>query len=319
MNPITGIGAAFVTKYGAAQTAQLLGKAEAFVNKMGEGLVQPAVVDLQKMLERDPELLGQDRDPTQYDWPQGQTMAIIMVSNRNPHPGILKAFANLYERDKMQYIDALSNTHIKGRNHAAHQFLFNTQCPWSFWWDDDIVPPFGDVDYHRRISENPNYPAAYIKLNPIARLMQAGRKLISGVYFGRRFQGRAQYSTALTNIMADNICHQGPRNLVEPVIWTAFGFTLVHRDVFTSIMEKMPELAINNPQFERQLGYKWRFFNVLSSMGEDSENSEDCAFCTRAGLAGHQTYVDHAVMPVHFGERGYSFANTVRPPNLVAY
>ena len=249
-------------------------------------------------------------DPTPYEWPTGSKIAILMPTNRGFHPGILKAFAAIYDRDKMQLLHPGTDMALlRARNILANDFLASG-CEWALHWDDDVVPPHGDVAFHRAISENPNFPEAFIKLHPIGRLLQAKKTLVSAVYFSRRKGGRAQFESAFANRAADEVEHRGPRNIVTKDGWCGLGFCLIHRNVFLDIQRTQPELEIKDAVRARQLSYKWRFFNPLSVTGDDSENSEDAAFCTRAAKAGHATWIDHAVSCVHVGAKGYSFRNT---------
>lgn len=252
-------------------------------------------------------------EPTPYEWPSGSKIAILMPTNRAFVPGILKSFAAIYERDKMQLLHPGTDMPLlRARNILAADFLASG-CEWALPWDDDVVPPHGDVAFHRALSENPNFPEKYIKLHPIGRLLQAKKTIVSAVYFSRRKGGRAQFESAFVNKAADDVEHRGPRNAVTRDGWAGLGFCLIHRSVFLDIQKTQPELQIRNPERVRQLGYSWRFFNPLSVTGDDSEHSEDCAFFTRAARAGHVTWVDHAVSCIHVGSKGYSFANTANP------
>lgn len=239
-----------------------------------------------------------------YQFPQGTRVAICMPSNRSVHSGVLKSFAALYERDKMQFIPSNETSIIRARNYCAQAFL-NSGCEWSFWLDDDTVLPHGDVPYYRKLSDNPQFPPEYININPIARLMQSGHKLIGGCYFGRFPNGNAQFQEAYQSSTINSVAHNGPRNYVSPVGWVGFGCTLVHKQVFLDIIRTQPEIAVNNPAFAAKFGYNYHFFNL-----PNEEQSEDAAFCARAVKAGHQTYVDYAVMPIHMGEMGYCYHNT---------
>ncbi len=251
-------------------------------------------------------------EPTKYEWPTGSKIAILMPTNRGFHPGILKAFAAIYDRDKMQLLHPGTDMALlRARNILANDFLASG-AEYALPWDDDVIPPHGDVGYHREISDNPNFPEAYIKLHPIGRLLQAKKTLVSAVYFSRRRGGRAQFESAFANRAADEVEHRGPRNAVTKDGWCGLGFCLIHRSVFLDIQRTQPELEIKDSVRARQLGYKWRFFNPLSVTGDDSENSEDAAFCARAARAGHHCYIDHAVSCVHVGPKGFSFQNTAR-------
>lgn len=323
MNSLTGIGVAFVEKHGAAKAAEVIGKGVQIPEKWPQGN-QPTVIDLEKLVAFDPELLGVSaavpgETPlpstplmAPYEWPKGTRIAILMPTNRAPHVGLLKCFSAIFERDKMQFIPLKTNMPpSRGRNILAQRWM-ESGCPLALWLDDDVLFPHGDVQWYREQCGNPNFPAEYALINPIARLMQQNRTLIGGCYFGRSDGGRAQYANAFMSNQADDAAHNGPRNFVEETPWVGFGFTLVNVSVLHDIIRTQPEVEIKNAALAKQLGYRYRFFNALSVDGEDSENSEDNCFCTRALQAGHRTFVDHAVVPIHVGERGYSYHNTRR-------
>jgi len=325
MTQLTEIGKTFVTKYGAAKAAEIIGKNIGIPEKWVAGGNQPTVVDLQKLVEFDSTLIGapvvtesweepvaKSEEIAPWVWPEGKRIAILMPSNRAPHLGVLKCFATLFERDKMQFIPLKTNfPPTRGRNVLASRWLASG-CEWGLWWDDDTVVPHGDVGWFREITGNPNFPPEFANINPIARLLQQNRTLIGGCYFGRSDNGRAQYASAFQSNLADDAAHTGPRNFVEETPWVGFGFTLVNIRVLQDIIRTQPEIEIKNTILAGQLGYRYRFFNALSVTGDDSENSEDACFCTRALRAGHHTFVDHAVVPTHIGERGYSYHNTRR-------
>lgn len=363
---LSEIAGAYLAKYPVEKIAEVIGKEARLVERWKKIDTFPALIDLIRLQEFDPSVLGaDDSDPigqtkeeiiaewqsvhggppaaiqlppseedvrayvenhpelavsspaevTPYEWPQGDKVAILMPSNRDPDWGILKAFAAIFERDKMQLLhpgEPMSAILYRDRNQLAADFLASG-CPWAVNWDDDTVPPHGDVEYLRHLSGNPAYPESYARLNPIGRLLQAKKTLVGATYFSRRRGGRAQYAGAFASTLANDVVHNGPRNLVEKQAWVGMGFTLIHRSVFTDIIRTQPQIEIKDPATIKQVGYKYRFFNSLSIDGPDSENSEDVAFCTRALRAGHQPHVDHAVSCVHVGRHGFSYHNTRRP------
>lgn len=368
---LSEISGAYLAKYPVEKIAEVIGKEARLVERWKKIDTFPALVDLIRLQEFDPSVLGADdsdpigqtkeeviaeyleqhpteqigafgverdtiiaeylaspafadqvaaltpteSEPTPYEWPQGDKVAILMPSNRDPDWGILKAFAAIFERDKMQLLhpgEPMSAILYRDRNQLAADFLASG-CPWAVNWDDDTVPPHGDVEYLRHLSGNPAYPESYARLNPIGRLLQAKKTLVGATYFSRRRGGRAQYAGAFASTLANDVVHNGPRNLVEKQSWVGMGFTLIHRSVFTDIIRTQPQIEIKDPAIIKQVGYKYRFFNSLSIDGPDSENSEDVAFCTRALRAGHQPHVDHAVSCVHVGRHGFSYHNTQRP------
>jgi hypothetical protein len=251
---------------------------------------------------------------TPFEWPKGERLAILLPTNRNPELELLSFFSAIFERDKMVFVPSRMNYLIRNRNQLAETFLYGTNCPWSLWLDDDAVPPWGDVQAFRNLVHNPNFPEDFIKLNVIYRLVGSGKKFIGGCYFGRHPGGRAQYAEAIASNISDQAAHAGPRNLIQATNWIGMGGpTLVHRSVYEDIMRTQPEGNIQNPALARLLGYRYKFFSQTAADTDESENSEDKNFCVRATRAGHQIFVDHAVMPAHVGRMGFSFLNTRRP------
>ena len=300
---------AYITKYGSESIAKLLGKAPATVAQWSAGK-NPTMDDVQQMMDADPECFKLEADKIEtlapYEFPSGEKVCILMPTNRPIHAGVLKSFATLYEREKMQFYTSNDTSIVRARNICAQKFL-DSGCEYSFWLDDDTILPHGDVEYYRKVSGNTSFPAAYININPIARLMQTKRTLVGGCYFGRSPTGVAQFQEAYSSQMVNDAAHNGPRNAVDPVGWIGFGCTLVHRSVFADIIKTQPEVFINDEAFVSKFGYRHRFFNYVSD-----EHSEDASFCIRAKKAGHQTYVDYAVMPIHIGEAGYCYHNTTQ-------
>lgn len=297
----------FLAKYSVKITAELVNKPIPVVASWGNGK-NPSLDDINILINKDPELFGfgerKEQAITRYEFPSGKKVCILMPTNRPIHVGVLRSFAILYERDKMQFYTSNDTSIVRARNICAQKFL-DSGCEYSFWLDDDTIVPHGDVEYYRKVADNPNFPASYININPIARLIQTQHTLVGGVYFGRNSNGIAQFQEAYQSSMVNDSAHSGPRSVVNPVGWVGFGCTLVHRKVFDDIITSQPEVIVNDQAFAAKFNYRYKFFNYVSD-----EHSEDASFCIRAKRAGHQTYVDHAVMPIHMGEMGYCYHNT---------
>jgi hypothetical protein len=298
---------AFLVKYSNKEAAEIVGKPPAIVHTWSQGKF-PSMPDIQAMMDKEPGMFGGgDVAPiAPYEFKAGTKVCILMPTNRPIHSGVLRSFAYLYEREKMQFYTSNDTSIVRARNICAQKFL-NSNCEYSFWLDDDTILPHGDLEYYRKVSDNSNFPAAYVNINPIARLMQTNHSLVGGCYFGRNPTGVAQFQEAYQSTIVNNAAHSGPRNAVDPVGWIGFGCTLVHRKVFEDIVKTQPEVAITDQGFISRFGYTNRFFNYVSE-----EHSEDASFCIRAKRAGHQAYVDYAVMPIHMGEAGYCYHNTAQ-------
>lgn len=329
MPSVLGIGARFIEKHGFAKAVEVIGRNESVVRRW-EGGMEPTVADLQRLLDFDPELIGGsvsgkslpiaesiraiDSVPPHYEWPKGELLAICMPTSRTPEIATMKAILRLFERDKMEFIEQSSNFIIRARNQLAAKFLAG-KCQWSFWIDDDIVLPCGDVQWFREVTGNPTFPMGFANINPITRLMSHNQKIIGGCYFSRWPTGRAQFNEAHVNNLVDRTAHSGPANEIRPTRWIAAGCMLVHRDVFLDIIKTQGEsIRVKNPDIRRSLGYEYRFFTPPFDHEEMADNSEDVAFCIRAGQAGYTIYVDRAVYPGHIGKTVFGHHNTGTKP-----
>lgn len=131
--------------------------------------------------------------------------------------------------------------------------------------------------------------------------------------------------------------------------WAGAGMVAIHRKVFEDLMKgtKNPDYAedqwickkvVNDDGIEtfipvrRDVSDKWilnpmnllhptdlRFYYFFDTMIWEHPKlgfmllSEDWAFCERARLAGHKTYLHPGVRTVHFGHYGYSLDDLLRP------
>jgi len=305
----------FVNKYGIEESGRITGKSTSLVTSW----VQSKSIQfdaIQAMVEKDPDMffghsVQEAETLAPYAFPAGKRVAILMPSIRPIHIGVLKAVTALYEKDKMQFYTVADNSYVRSRNNCAQWFL-DSGCDYAFWLDDDTILPHGDVNYYRTLADNPTFPVNYININPIARLMQTNRTLVGGCYFGRSSTGIAQFKEAYASNIANDAAHSGPRNVVNPTDWVGFGCTLVHKKVFTDIIEKIPNIAVTNAAYAQRFGYKYNFFNHI-----DDEHSEDTSFCYKAKQAGHQAYVDMAVMPLHMGPIGFTYHNTNKKKTFI--
>ena len=254
---------------------------------------------------------------TPYQWPEGKMIAVLTPTLGHPSVGYTMTVANLFERDKMRFKMMKSHFIVPARNKLAEWFLFQTNCEWSFWLDDDTALSWGDVAWFREEINNPQFPDQYAKLHPIGRLLSQGRRFIGACYFGRHPGARAQFADAFSSRMADDAAHIGPRDLIQETSWIGFGCVLIHRQVFLDIVRTQPEIEVKDPLKVRQLGFRYRFFNPTTLYGDHDDDTEDVAFCDRARAAGHSVFVDHAIVPSHEGRVGYSYHNTRRPPVML--
>lgn len=339
---ITGLGLKFLDKHGKDVAIKVIGKAGHIVARWVNG-AEPSVADLQLLINFDPSLVHGEATSTlticanaiastsaslsgvlttdnvcpDFQWPQGKFIDILIAANQGIEPDTLLSLMKQWEPDKMDVIVQAETLPIYARNKLAKKFLDGGK-PWSFWLDRDIVLPCGDVPWFRGAVGNQSFPAPFAKLNTLARLIASGRKIVGGCYFGRHPGAKAQFNEAHVNKLVNSMVHSGPRNVVEKTRWVANGCMLVHRDVYLDIIKTQGEsIRIKDVERQRALGYEYRFFTPQFDDEDLADNSEDVTFCDRAQKAGHDVYVDHAIIPGHIGKTAYSYHNTSSPRNFV--
>lgn len=298
------VGKRFIEIHGIDKACEITGKSKALVAQWPSGAKNPTVEDLQALLTYDPDPLHAVMRLYEPMAAEGNRLAIVMVTNRQPHPATMESVLKLFDSTKMRFIRKTSNFLIRGRNQAAWAFL-QSGCEWALWVDDDMVLPCGDAEWFRKATGSPKFPEAYAGLNTIGRLIYHKKTLVGGCYFNRVEGGKAQFNEAALSAEIDaSVKHRGPSTEVCPTKWVATGCMLVHRSVYVDIVKKFPQIQIS-PEQERYLGYRYGFFDPIEpGMGED------VSFCRRADEAGHTPHVDFAVMPAHIGWHAYNYFNT---------
>lgn len=189
------------------------------------------------------------------------------------------------------------------RNKLACRFL-ETDCQWSLWLDDDIIPPIGREEWFRYMAGPPkDYPSEQAAEHVVHRLMSHGKTMVGGLYFGRQKTGVPMFYEGLA-VKEVHMQARNPNNrdLLE-TDWVATGCLLVHRSVYEDIMEKFPERRMLDPTQARNCG-EFDFFRMEKGAGED------VSFCKLAQAAGHKTFVDLGVRAAHVGYCAWSSWNT---------
>lgn len=290
-------------KHGCEVLASELGVSAEEVQAWVEGLREPSASQLTRLLRFDPDPLQQIKPLYFEGLPEGQRLAICMNTNRAVDWRTTQSIVKLFDSTKMRLMIQPTNFLIRGRNQLAWSFL-QTDCEWALWVDDDVVLPCGDAGWFQRAINAPQFPVAYAGLNTVYRLLAAGKTLVGGCYFARDMGGRAQFKEALVNAEVDRYIHTGPQASVIKTEWMAAGCMLVHRSVFTDIANQGHANRVSDAH-EKHLRYRYGFFDPLEEgLGEDS------SFCYRAKKAGHQSYIDLAVMPGHVGPYVFNYYNT---------
>ena len=222
---------------------------------------------------------------------------ILRPTLRDVHALVHHATLSLFNRNTYGYDAQVGDAVIShSRNLLADRFM-KSGFTWALWWDDDIVPPTGNVNWMRAniAGMPPAYPAQFLQINPIQRMKSHGKTLVGGLYFGRKHP-----YVAICERTTDTAGTFGnvPRQQLLPVGWVGTGFMLVHRSVFEAMQAKFPELA---PKSGAVNAYErvWDYFRP------DRDQAEDVSFCKRANECGHQPYVDLSVVAFHVGD--YAF------------
>lgn len=200
------------------------------------------------------------------------------------------AMALDFGRDKIRFDMSIGDAMIyHSRNKLVEKFL-QTDAKYLLMMDDDIIPCIGRPAWMRStVQSAQNVPDLPLQRHIIHRLLNSGKTLIGGAYFGRQEGARLMCSNQGLVEAA-----RAYNDMVEPVDWIGTGCLLIHRSVFDDIRKKFPELTTNDP--ENPFDY---FLPMKGHVGED------ISFCYRAKEAGHMPYIDLGTPVFHLGYKTY--------------
>ena len=200
------------------------------------------------------------------------------------------AMALDFGRDKIRFDMSIGDAMIyHSRNKLVEKFL-QTDAKYLLMMDDDIIPCIGRPAWMRStVQSAQNVPDLPLQRHIIHRLLNSGKTLIGGAYFGRQEGARLMCSNQGLVEAA-----RAYNDMVEPVDWIGTGCLLIHRSVFDDIRKKFPELTTNDP--ENQFDY---FLPMQGHVGED------ISFCFRAKDAGHMPHIDLGTPVFHVGYKTY--------------
>jgi hypothetical protein len=200
------------------------------------------------------------------------------------------AMALDFGRDKIRFDMSIGDSMVyHSRNRLAEKFL-QTDAKYLLMMDDDIIPCIGRPAWMRStVQSAQNVADLPLQRHIIHRLLNSGKTLIGGAYFGRQEGAKLMCSnqSLVESARAYN-------DIVEPVDWVGTGCLLIHRSVFDDIKKKHPELATANP--DAPFDY---FMPMAGHIGED------VAFCYRAKEAGHMPHIDLGTPVFHVGFKTY--------------
>lgn len=202
----------------------------------------------------------------------------------------LIAMALDFGRDKIRFDMSIGDAMIyHSRNKLVEKFL-QTDAKYLLMMDDDIIPCIGRPSWMRAtVQSAQNTPDLPLQRHIIHRLLNSGKTLIGGAYFGRQEGARLMCSNQGLVDAA-----RAYSDIVEQVDWIGTGCLLIHRSVFDDIRKKFPELTTNDP--ENPFDY---FLPMKGHVGED------ISFCYRAKESGHMPHIDLGTPVFHVGYKTY--------------
>jgi len=223
----------------------------------------------------------------------GRDLMVGFISHKTTNPATafaMIAMALDLGRDKIRFDMSIGDAPVHhARNRIVEKFL-QTDAKYLLMMDDDIVPCIGRPAWMRSIVQSAEKITDLpLQRHIIHRLLNSGKTLIGGAYFGRREGAKLICSnqSLVESARAYN-------DIVEPVDWIGTGCLLVHRSVFDDIKKKYPELATANP--DAPFDY---FMPMVGHVGED------VAFCRRAKESGHMPHIDLGTPVFHVGFKTY--------------
>ena len=200
------------------------------------------------------------------------------------------AMALDFGRDKIRFDMSIGDSMVyHSRNRLAEKFL-QTDAKYLLMMDDDIIPCIGRPAWMRStVQSAQNVPDLPLQRHIVHRLLNSGKTLIGGAYFGRQEGGNLMCSDQTLALSAKRY-----DDTLAPVNWIGTGCLLIHRSVFEDIKKKYPELATANP--DAPFDY---FLPMTGHIGED------VAFCHRAKESGHMPHIDLGTPVFHVGYKVY--------------
>ena len=223
----------------------------------------------------------------------GRDLMVGFICHKTTNPATafaMIAMALDLGRDKIRFDMSIGDAPVHhARNRIVEKFL-QTDAKYLLMMDDDIVPCIGRPAWMRSIVQSAEKITDLpLQRHIIHRLLNSGKTLIGGAYFGRREGAKLICSNQSLVEPA-----RAYNDIVEPVDWIGTGCLLVHRSVFDDIKKKYPELATANP--DAPFDY---FMPMVGHVGED------VAFCRRAKEAGHMPHIDLGTPVFHVGFKTY--------------
>lgn len=224
-------------------------------------------------------------------WSRNVVMLFPVAGDVNPHV-LFSVLAQIRKQPQIGFEFQADTVIQHARNLLVQRFL-KSEAEWSWWHDADMVCPFGDPGFFKerlgiKASEELRKNGSQMAVH---RLMSHGKTIVGGTYKQRK---RGGSYLGITDALASELELSGPKNQIVDVPFVGTGCALIHRKVYTDIMEKFPERGPKNPNEPYNF-----FFHDNGQMGED------IAFCALAKQAGHPSFLDTGLFCAHVGS--YAF------------
>lgn len=302
MFDLRALPAHYVGTYGLPKVAEVCGQSLAVVSMWHKRSTFPLDA-VAKLLDFDPAPLGAVT-PLYPENKVGAKLAILMPCSGKPEPETMETILRLYDKTEMVFKRVNFNNLPIARNCLA-AWWYGQNIPWAFWADADNVFPCGDAELFRRLTDNPNLPEAFAALHTIYRLLVHKKSLVSVCYVGRSKGAPPQFMVRDGVAIREKV-KGGPRNELLPVEACGFGGLLMNRQVITDIIaQQADEIRHKEPILKQRFGYEYSLFDPTTK----ETPGDDFPFAVRAKRAGHQVFVDLAVMAGHVGSKVYTFAD----------
>ncbi len=323
-----------ITELGAPQAAEFFQVSEDCIRLWLLDAKFITLSAVEKVFSKD-KLLADHGRMIQAQW-EGKQVAILLPFQKQTNPLTTFSLMTMIDRAKMATMMRFGDAFIiHTRNNLTAQWR-KSKIPWGLTVDDDMILPCGLSEWYNEVTEF-DFAPEYAGVHAVNRLLESGKTLIGGLYFGRS-KSRRPMVGGMTDPQMLELAHSAPHNLVKEVPWVATGALLHHAKVFDDIEAGYPELA---PQMA---GDTWHFFSpseteltkatdqVLMVLNDarTSETArlkeaerllrwakeavatskrlrfgEDVTFCKRAASVGHPAHVDFGVVCGHVGTHVY--------------
>ncbi len=294
----------YVEKHGLAKTAEVAGKTTSLFAMLQKRNKVPLDA-VSRLLAFDPAPLHAVR-PLYPPQEEGTRLVILVPLSGPPAPKMMNSVIQLFDRQKMAYrCEGFNNLSVV-RNMLAAIAL---RGPWEwFWWNDaDNVNPCGNAPWFKRAVGVPDMPDTFAGLNSITRALSHKKTIVSVCYVDRKRGQIAQFEGGSTPEWRAEV-KRGPRDKVVVRPWSGMGGCLTHRSVFEAIIKTQgDEIKMSDApgSMGQCFDYQWDFFGPSSR----EIPGDDLSFMARAKKAGHDCYVDLALMSGHGPDRCYTYAD----------